>query len=257
MPQGRYQRWINTMLISGVLERVQDENGQALFALKGGSAMELRLGLAARASKDYDAAFRDRAAIMLDKLDDALVRGWMDFDFERTEATPIKETSALRMNVKLAYRGRPWGTVQLEVAPAEGLVGQEIDLVPARQLDAVQLTGPETIPCVSIRYQVAQKIHACTEIYEDGTPNARFRDLIDLQLLRELIPADDLPRVRLGCVEIFEIRERHAWPPKVTVWPEWAGGFSAMAREIGFHTEDVEVAAQDLGELIAEIDAAR
>jgi hypothetical protein len=91
------------------------------------------------------------------------------------------------MDIKLAYKGKPWGTVQLEVAPAEGHAGQEIDRVPARPLDPVQIEGPERIACVSVRYQIAQKIHACTEIYTDGRENDRFRDLIDLQLLRDLI----------------------------------------------------------------------
>ena len=58
--------------MSAVLDRVRDEDGEPLFTLKGGAAMELRLGLNARASKDYDAAFRDRAEGMLDALDEAL-----------------------------------------------------------------------------------------------------------------------------------------------------------------------------------------
>ena len=54
MPAGRYQRWINTHIISAVLDRVRDEDGEPLFTLKGGAAMELRLGINARASKDHD-----------------------------------------------------------------------------------------------------------------------------------------------------------------------------------------------------------
>lgn len=45
---------------------------------------------------------------------------------------------------------------------------------------------------MSVRYQIAQKIHACTEVPEDDRPNDRFRDLIDIQLLHELIPPDGL-----------------------------------------------------------------
>lgn len=257
VPQGRYQRWLNTVLLSAVLSGSRDEVGDPLFALKGGAAMELRLGVTARASKDYDAAFRDRSETMLDRLDEALADGWMDFAFQRTEAVPIRHTSALRMDVKLSYKGRPWGTVQLEIAPAEGEVGQEIDRVPAQPLDPVQLAGPGYIACVSVRYQIAQKIHACTEVYEDGSPNDRFRDLVDLQLLRELIRDDELSAVRRGCVEIFDLRATHAWPPEVRVWPDWGDGFRAMAADVAFFTDDVEAAAEGLRELIAEIDAAR
>jgi len=38
------------------------------------------------------------------------------------------------------------------------------------------------VPCVAVRWQIAQKLHACTETFEVGE-NDRFRDLIDLPLL--------------------------------------------------------------------------
>lgn len=162
----------------------------------------------------------------------------------------------MRMDIKLAYKGKPWGTVQLEVAPAEGQAGQEIDRVPARPLDPVQIEGPERIACVSVRYQIAQKIHACTEIYSDGRENDRFRDLIDLQLLRDLVEDGVLLAVREACIEIFELRNKHTWPPDVTVHPSWPAGFAAMAADIGFYTDDVEIAADDLRQFISEIDSA-
>ncbi len=256
VPAGRYQRWVNAHILSAALDRVRDEDDEPLFVLKGGAAMELRLGLTARASKDYDATYRARAEDMLDALDRALADDWQGFQLQRTEPESIRDTRALRMEIKLSYRGRRWGTVQFEVAPAEGASGQEVDRVPAWPLDPLQLDGPERIACVSMRYQIAQKLHACTEVYADGHENDRFRDLIDLQLLRELIDDDAIPGVRAACVEIFELRAKHAWAPAVTVWPSWAAGFAAMAREIDFHTDDVNLAADDLRALIAEIDAA-
>ena len=75
IPVGRYQRWINVQILSAVLDRVRDEDGDPLFALKGGAAMELRLGLTARASKDYDAVFRERAESMLDALGPCTLTG--------------------------------------------------------------------------------------------------------------------------------------------------------------------------------------
>ena len=254
VPAARYQRWINTHVLSAVLDRVRDEDGESLFALKGVAAIELRLGLTARASKDYDAAFRARAEDMVDALDRALAPDWQGFQLQRTEPERIGETHALRMDVKLSYKGRRWGTVQLELAPAEGASGREVDRVPARPLDHVQLDGPDRIACVSLRYQIAQKLHACTEVYPDGRENDRFRDLIDLQLLRDLLDGDSMPAVRDACIEIFELRAKQTWPPEVTVWPSWPAGFAAMAREIDFHTDDVHAAADSVRTLIAEID---
>jgi Nucleotidyl transferase AbiEii toxin, Type IV TA system len=256
MPAGRYLRWINTHIISAVLDRVRDEDGEPLFTLKGGAAMELRLGINARASKDYDAAFRDRADSMLDALDLALAEDWGSFQLQRTVPQTVRDTHALRMDIKLSYKGRAWGTVQLEIAPAEGQAGQEVDRVPAHPLDPVQLQGPDRIACVSVRYQIAQKIHACTEDHAEGRENDRFRDLIDLQLLRDLVEDDGLTAIREACVEIFGLRDKHAWPPHVTVFASWPEGFAAMAADIGFYTDDVDVAADALREFISEIDAA-
>ena len=256
VPVGRYQRWINTQILSAILDRVRDEDGDPLFTLKGGAAMELRLGLTARATKDYDAVFRARAEDILDALDRALTDDWQGFQIRRSEPEQIRDTNALRMQIRLSYKGRSWGTVQLEVAPSEGASGQEIDRVSSRTLEPVQLESPDRIACVSVRYQIAQKLHACTQIYADGRENDRFRDLIDLPLLRELLDDNAIASVRAACIEICEIRGTHAWPPAVTVWPSWPDGFAAMAREIAFHTEDVNTAADDVRALITEIDRA-
>jgi hypothetical protein len=121
MPVGRYQRWINTHIISAVLDRVRDEDGEPLFTLKGGAAMELRLGSNARASRDYDAAFRDRAEEMLNSLDRALAEDWSGFQLQRTEPQIIRDTQALRTAIRLAYKGRPWGTVQEDRRVHRGL----------------------------------------------------------------------------------------------------------------------------------------
>jgi hypothetical protein len=94
-------------------------------------------------------------------------------------------------------------------------------------------------------------------VYADGRENDRFRDLIDLLLLRRaLIVNEDLPAVREACVEIFAMRAKHPWPAQVTVYPSWREGFAAMAAEMDFYTDDVDVAADALRALIAEIDAA-
>ena len=45
--------------------------------------------------------------------------------------------------------------------------------------------------------------------------NARYWDLIDLLLLRDLI--EDLSPVREACIEVFDSRETHSWPPELLV----------------------------------------
>jgi hypothetical protein len=81
-----------------------------------------------------------------------------------------------------------------------------------------------------LRYQIATKLHAVTERFEDRE-NDRVRDLIDRLLLAEL--ESDLARVRDACVDIFESREKHAWPPALDAEPSWPEQYRALAREQG------------------------
>lgn len=253
---GRVQRWISFMVVAAMLDQARDENEDPVFVLKGGAAMELRLGLRARATKDFDAAYREAMEGMLDRLDVALRHGHGDFTATRTQPTSIVETNAVRLDIKLTYRGRSWATVQLEVAAAEGTAGREIERIPGKPLDALGLEGPEDVPCVSIRYQIAQKIHACTEVPSGAKENDRFRDLIDLLLLEELIEDDEWTAVRQACEELFQLRSKHTWPPQVIVFDSWPGPFLALADELAFPLTDVQEAASAVQAMIARISSA-
>ena len=57
-------------------------------------------------------------------------------------------------------------------------------------------------------------------------------------------------------MENFALRAKHPWPAQVAVYPSWRDGFAAMAAEMDFYTDDVEVAADALRLLIADIDTA-
>lgn len=108
-------------------------------------------------------------------------------------------------------------------------------------------------PCV---WQIAQKLHACTETFAQGE-NDRFRDLIDLQLLAGLLEDDEWPDVRAACIEVFEGRAKHAWPPTLTVAPSWAEGYRELAEATAFSILDVEEAAEAVRQLINRIDRFR
>ena len=124
MAPRRVQRWLNAMVVTGVLDRVRDENDEPVFLLKGGVAMELRLRLRARATKDYDGAIRARTEEVLDKLDEAIAKPWNEFTITHSEPERVPNTKAIRVKLTLAYRGRSWGTVEVEMAPVEGAMDQ-------------------------------------------------------------------------------------------------------------------------------------
>jgi hypothetical protein len=253
VPPVRVQGWLNAMVVAALLDRVRDKDDEPIFLLKGGVAMELR----ARATKDYDAAFRARADEVLDLLDKALQGTYNNFTVTRDAPEDIKNTGAMRLRLRLAYKGRDWGSVRLELAPVEGQMGTELDRVESAPIDDLQVPTPETVSCVSVRYQVAQKLHACTEVFTNGPENGRFRDVMDILLVESLIRDDvALERAREACVDIFEVRGTHTWPPEVTIYESWREPFSALAEENSFEPEDIDEAVERLCQLIADIDAA-
>ena len=138
---------------------------------------------------------------------------------------------SLRFQVALEYRGRSWSTVQVDLSRGEGDT-TEIELVEPLALEPFGLDTPPALPCLSLRYHIAQKIHGMTQPPKgDEEANERFRDLADLLLMREL--ATDLPGVREACVEVFELRGTHAWPPAVEPPEVWQEPFAALAAELG------------------------
>lgn len=254
VPQGRIRNWISFMVLAGALERVTDESGTTAFVVKGGVALELRLKLRARATKDFDAVFRDQFGEMAEVLDRALAEPYGDFRFARRGAVRDLGGKATRIEVRVQYRNRPWATVQVEVAPGAGQP-VEAERIAATDLSELGLDGPEFIHCLSARFQIAQKIHAVTSPPREGRANERFRDLVDLWLLREL--GTEPGEVRAACEDVFRIRAMHGWPPDVQIPARWAAPFARLAAEVGLPTQDVHEAATGLRQWIAEIAGAK
>ena len=253
--ESRVRRAVSFMLVALPLEHSLDGEGEPLFAVKGGVSMELRLGLRARATKDFDAVFRGAFEDWLAALDDALAADIEEFSFSREEPEAIRDTKSFRVNIIIDFKGRRWGKVQFEVAPVE--VGSVLDVDQVDPFDIGQfgLRAPGQISVVGLPHLIAQKLHACTEVFE-GEENARVHDLMDLLLARDLLAPEDLRRVREACIAIFDNRQKQAWPPQLTVYRSWGETYARLAAEEGFPVGDVEEAAALVGEFIAEIDAA-
>jgi nucleotidyltransferase AbiEii toxin of type IV toxin-antitoxin system len=238
------------------LERARASDGSPLFLVKGGVSLELRLNLRARTTQDIDAVFRGRFEDWLAALDESLATEIEGFAFSRSEPAPIPGARAFRVAVAIDLKGKRWGTVQLEVAPAEAESFLDAEQLEPFDIGQFGLPRPDHVSVVGLPYQVAQKLHACTEPPEEGAENQRVHDIMDLLLVRDLLEGTDLHRVREASVTIFETRATHDWPPELTVYPAWGAAFSRLAEEESFPIGDVEQAAELVGELIAEIDAA-
>jgi hypothetical protein len=255
VPQARVRNLISSLALIGALQRVQDRGAGPRFLIKGGVAMELRLGTQARPTNDFDVVFRRQLPELPDALDEAFTEPYAGFEFSRSgEPEYIRDTSTQRQVIKIAFHGRGWQTLTVEVARPEGSRGGDPELVLAAvSISQFGLDSPKQIAVMAIRYQIAQKLHAVTEQPPDRE-NARYWDLIDLLLLRGLL--EIFPPVREACIEVFENRETHPWPPELLVPASWEQPYAAEAEKLSFTPADVHAAAAEVRAFIAEIDAA-
>jgi type II secretory pathway pseudopilin PulG len=230
--QQRARRQLGYVALAAALMRhARDQHDVPLFLIKGGVAVELLLGLRARATKDLDATARLAGEEIGPQLRAALAHGWEGFTFRLTGLEQVRDTAALRGDVKVSYQGDPWSTVQFEVSPAEGDSGQQIHWTASTFVnpERLGLRSPGELPLVTIAYLIAQKLHACTDAER---PNDRYRDLIDLILVDLLVRDEERAAVREVCLEIFRLRAKHAWPPRITVLPEWPDGYRSLAQQL-------------------------
>lgn len=250
---GRVRQRISAMALLGALERAREVDSPTRFLLKGGMACELRFPGKARTTKDLDVIFHGSLDQLLADLDTAFAEPYSGFAFRYSEPRAIRETAAHRFEVKLQYRGRSWGTLRVEASAPEG-DAHEAEMLPALSLDAFGLIGPVTVACLSLRYQVAQKLHACSERFHDRE-NERAHDLIDLLLMQELIL--DYATVKDACVAVFALRNRHGWPPALTAEAGWYEQYPPLAAELDFPITDLDQAIAAVHDLVAAIDAAK
>lgn len=220
---GRLRRLVAVSALAEILDSLDDGNPH--FAFKGGASMEIRFGAAARASRDVDAltdvgfdhAFSEIAA--------RLRQGWEGFTGRLTDRTEITRAGVIpapqRCRIKLAYRDKPFATIDFELGRAEAGSFRLLERIPnAIDLDRVQLGPSGEVIVLGVHYQIAQKLHACTEIPSEGT-NPRVHDLYDILLLAGIAEQDGLHRTRDACEDTFAHRARHAWPPIVPDWSDW------------------------------------
>lgn len=255
------RRGLSYVVVAAALAQLREDDGSPLFVLKGGVAMQLRFGSRARLSRDYDAVFRRRIIEHLENVL-ALTPTCPVGDF-RVRALgkpdPLGPTGAWRQTLKISYAGKAWGEVYLEVSEPEGHsieIGnlEHLELLPDPTVFGLDEIAP--VPVMPVAYQMAQKLHACTEEREDRE-NERFTDLLDLQLLAELVEVNGWAAVREACVETFTIRRKHSWPPRVRAFVGWSQGYSRAAIENGFPITDVMEAVAAVAAIVATIDAAQ
>lgn len=238
--------WIlaSTIVVASLQRAVEEDT--PLFLLKGGTLIERALDLKARATKDVDTLFRGAVEELEDRIDAALAMPWGELTMERTGIEVIERARRVvkprRFKVQLDIRGVRRRSVKVEVAFPEGNVADDAERLPALSTEFFGIERPEELATISMAYQVAQKLHACTD--PDEPPafiNDRVRDIADLILIRDAFypTGSDLSAVRAAC-DIFAARaaeaselglSTRAWPPHVVANSVWESTWNIPAAQ--------------------------
>lgn len=172
--------------------------------------------------------------------------------------TEASQALPRRFVAKLSYHGQRFASVPIEVSMVEAGNAESFDAVSSNALALVGVPVEVTVSCMTVPWQIAQKLHACTATLTAPRIIDRAHDLVDLQLLEVLLADADLRATRLACLAVFEARAEHLWPPRIQAQPHWPTIYD-RAREGLDHIDlagTVADAADRVQRFVARIDQA-
>ena len=218
------------------------------WVVKGGMALEIRLGDRARSTRDLDLALRDAQGdgssvreLLIDCL--SVAREEDGFEFLVGEPTTITLDEAgrpgWRFPVESRMAGRKFANVRLDVVARDDEISKTQRVELPGVLDFAGLERHE-VEVVDPKQHFAEKVHAFTRSYGDR-PNTRVRDLPDMVLLIDdgLQPTPELFSI---VSRLFEARAGSALPVELPDPPSfWRENYPVLATEL-------EVSAKTLDE---------
>jgi len=209
------------------------------WLLKGGFALDLRLGEKARATRDVDIEWQAAEEELLEALIEATsvdVGDYFTIEVERTTVPPDRLGGSHRFRIMAALAGRPFETFMLDVGLRSSPI-DEYDTLTTSDLLAFAEIEPAHIRAIPLERHIAEKLHAYTRRYGDDQPSSRTKDLIDIVLMSGLAPFE-FDQLRDVIVRLFDSRATHELPTSVPAAPtEWARPYRALAEEVGLDPE--------------------
>ncbi len=226
---GRVQQRICTEVVLATLERAQRAGVVQMYLAKGGMALEIRFGVLARASGDLDIGIVARGDELIAVFDRVLAVGFDDFTLTRpAEPHFLDRVSTYRLTVKIQYKGRPFGSLDVDLNEASHETAVTIERTGL--LTALGLPGPISVPLLDPLIQLTHKIHGATEPSRADYKNNRHRDILDVLIIARDLPNLDISRLRRALIDEFARRPYHTvWPPMRLELPD--GWHDALARD--------------------------
>ncbi len=206
------------------------------WVLKGGLALQLRLGPRARTTRDIDLLLRDTQSVP--NIHQALVRAALSdlgdwFSFEVAQPSDL---ASQRYPVQSLLDGRLFEAFHIDVGVGDPVV-EAVEMLPLPSFLEFAAIPATLFPCYPVSQQIAEKVHAYTRPYAAGE-STRVKDWVDILLLAQSggLCASVL---RQAIAATFEQRSTHPVPTSLPHPPAlWARTFRRLAEQtkLGYRT---------------------
>jgi predicted nucleotidyltransferase component of viral defense system len=206
------------------------------WVLKGGVALELRLGDRARTTKDLDLARQDdeeQSTADLFAATEIDLGDFFKFAVERARVLSAEQKQhAIRYRIHAELAGRPFDDITLDIGFADPLPTAPDRLEGSDILGFAGIPRIET-PALTLEQHLAEKLHAFTRIYKEGRGSSRPKDLIDIILIRS-IATFRAQQLRQAIENTFITRATHDLPAVLPPPPDdWTVSYHALASALG------------------------
>lgn len=205
------------------------------WMLKGGLALQLRMGNHARTTKDIDVLWTiprlelQRALASAASLD---LGDWFTFVVRPTsDVLPGLGQGSLRFSVTARLDGRLFESFHVDIGSGDPVVEPAESLTTPPMLTFAGIPSV-TIPCYPLTQHLAEKIHAYVRPRATGE-STRVKDLVDILLIGEQMAVDG-PALRTAVHATFSAYEEGEPPLSLPLPPAtWAVTFNKLAEEVG------------------------
>jgi hypothetical protein len=221
------------------------------WVVKGGFALQLRLGANARTTKDIDLLALGEATKIYRHLREAGaidLGDWFAFEVMDTPHADIDDIGGLRYRLHSLLDGRTFERFHIDVGIGDPLLSP-VEYLEIPALLAFAGIEPTSVPCYPITQQIAEKYHAYTRPHVSGA-SSRVKDFVDMLLLAGMGPVDS-KRLRQAIIVTFEDRKTHILPVRVPLPSrDWGRPFQKMANEVGLEFASLLDAGEALRQFI-------
>ena len=231
------------------LFRVQPDD----WVVKGGLALQLRLGDRARTTKDIDmlALSPYHVILALREAGSFDLGDWFSFEVAEPANTINSDMGGIRHSIQALLDGRSFEQFHIDVGIGDPVVDPIEYLHTPALLHFADLETTR-VPCYPITQQIAEKLHAYTRPHKTGE-SSRVKDFIDIILSADFGKIDG-ERLFKAIQATFSSRNTHALLTTIPSPPSnWGQEFQRMANEVGLANVSLDSAYRLLKEFLSPV----